>query len=107
MLNFLNDLRNFVQQPGNQQALAFLVAGGAVAVSLITAIIGPMVALYVMRRQIRATVVSTNRQKWIDSLRDTIAELMAIIYAAEHAGEPARALSTVTESGGIPKRALS
>ena len=94
MLDFLNDRRNFVQQPGNQQALAFLAAGGAVAVSPITAIIGPMVALYVMGRQIRATVVSTNRQKWINSLRDTIENSWL-------------SLSTVTESGGIPKRALS
>jgi mannose/fructose/N-acetylgalactosamine-specific phosphotransferase system component IIB len=78
MLNFLNGLWNFVQQPGNQQTLLLLVAGGAVAVSLIAAIISPIVALSVAGRQIRATVVSANRQRWIDGLRDTIAELMAI-----------------------------
>lgn len=82
----LHNLSDFVQQPGNQQTLAFLAAGGAVAVSLITGIIGPMVALCVARRQIRATVALSNRQKRIDSLQDTIAELMAIDFVVEETG---------------------
>jgi hypothetical protein len=79
---FFEQLNNFVQQSGAVQALAFLTAAGAVLVSLLTAIVAPAVAIYVARRQIRATVVSTNRQKWIDNLRDALAELIAVHLVA-------------------------
>jgi hypothetical protein len=82
--DFFEQLTNFVQQSGTVQALAFLTAAGAVLVSLLTAIIAPAVAVYVARRQIRATVVSASRQKWIDSLRDALAEMMAIHMVAYH-----------------------
>ena len=60
MHEFFNELRNLAQLPGGQEALTSLTAAGAVLVSLITAVIAPIVAIFVARRQIRATVVSAN-----------------------------------------------
>lgn len=55
----------------------------AALVSAITALVAvavsPAVSIYIARRQIRASVVSTNRQKWIDQLRDQLAELITSI----------------------------
>src|SRR5262249_28131551 len=50
--------------------------------ALVASIIGPIVTLTVARRQYNATVVSSSRQKWIETLRDTLAELIALIRAA-------------------------
>lgn len=43
------------------------------ATALVASIAGPLTALYIGRSQIRAAVLSTNRQKWIDSFRESIA----------------------------------
>ena len=45
--------------------------------ALLAVVVGPIVTVYVARRQIRASVVSNNRQQWINQLRDTIADLLA------------------------------
>src|SRR5258705_4373335 len=50
--------------------------------ALVASIIGPIVTLTVARRQYNATVVSASRQRWIETLRDTLAELIALIRAA-------------------------
>jgi hypothetical protein len=50
--------------------------------ALVASIIGPIVTLTVARRQYNATVISTSRQKWIETLRDTLAELIALIRGA-------------------------
>jgi len=42
----------------------------------------PIVTLTAARRQFNATVLSANRQKWIESLRDMIAELLSLLVAA-------------------------
>jgi hypothetical protein len=55
--------------------LSFISACTALAAS----IIGPIVTLRVARRQFNATVLSTNRQKWIETLRDMVAELMSLL----------------------------
>jgi hypothetical protein len=47
------------------------------ATALVASIVGPLVTLSVGRRQFAATVLSTNRQRWIDMLRDALAELVA------------------------------
>ena len=48
--------------------------------ALAAVIIGPLASIYVTKyvtkRQIHASVVSLNRQKWIDSLRDQLANLI-------------------------------
>jgi hypothetical protein len=50
--------------------------------ALVASIIGPIVTLTVARRQYNATVISASRQKWIETLRDTLAELIALIRGA-------------------------
>lgn len=47
--------------------------------ALIAVIVGPGVSIYVAKRQIRASIVSTNRQKWIDNLRDELSEVIKSI----------------------------
>lgn len=50
--------------------------------ALVASIVAPFVTLSVARRQFNATVLSANRQKWIESLRDLLAELIALYVAA-------------------------
>lgn len=75
---------------------------GSIPLSLITAttalvasIMGPFVTLAVARRQFRANVLSANRQKWIDTFRDRVSELISLMNAAQlikrHAAEAWRA----------------
>jgi hypothetical protein len=56
------------------EALAILSA----ATALFAVILGPLVSLWAARRQSRVTVLSANRQAWINTLRDLLAECMAI-----------------------------
>ena len=50
--------------------------------ALVASFIGPIITLTVARRQFNATVISASRQKWIETLRDMLAELIALIAAA-------------------------
>jgi hypothetical protein len=50
--------------------------------ALVASVVGPVIALTVSRRQYNATVVSTSRQKWIEALRDSLSELIALIRGA-------------------------
>ena len=50
--------------------------------ALVASIAGPFVTLIVAKRNFNATVLSANRQKWIESLRDTLAELISLLIAA-------------------------
>ena len=50
--------------------------------ALVASIAGPIVTLNVARRQFNATVLSANRQKWIETLRDMLAELISLLVAA-------------------------
>jgi hypothetical protein len=47
--------------------------------ALAASIAGPSVQLINARRQINANVVSVNRQKWIESLRDHVAEMISLL----------------------------
>jgi len=49
--------------------------------ALAASIIGPVVTLAVARRQINANVLSANRQKWIEALRETMAEMISLMVA--------------------------
>ena len=51
--------------------------------ALAASIFGPAVSLSVARRQFRASVLSTNRQRWIDTFRDRLAELLSLINTAQ------------------------
>lgn len=56
-----------------------LTATAAILTALAAVIIAPLVTYFTTRRQIRATVVSVNRQAWIDKLRDELAELFELL----------------------------
>jgi hypothetical protein len=62
----------------------------AAAAAVLAAVIGPLVSLYLLKRQneaadaiarmqINASLVPTSRQAWIDKLRDSIAELQSVL----------------------------
>lgn len=50
--------------------------------ALTSAIFGPLVSYIVARRQIRASVISNNRERWIEALRDSVAEYVALLLSA-------------------------
>ncbi len=50
--------------------------------ALVASVVGPLVTLIVAKRQFNATVLSANRQKWIETLRDMLAELISLLVAA-------------------------
>ena len=50
--------------------------------ALVASIVGPLVTLSVARRQFNANVLSNNRQKWIETLRASIAELISLLVGA-------------------------
>jgi hypothetical protein len=50
--------------------------------ALSAAILSPLVSLFVARMQIRAAVVSNNRERWIETLRDAVSEYVALLLTA-------------------------
>lgn len=54
-----------------------LVSLVSACTALVASIAGALATLRVSRRQFDATVLSTSRQKWIDALRDLLADLMS------------------------------
>src|SRR5215475_2592707 len=61
----------------NQLTITLITATTA----LIAGIGGPFVSFLVARRQIRATVISNNRELWIVALRDALAEYLALVMS--------------------------
>jgi hypothetical protein len=49
--------------------------------ALVASVVGPYSTLVVARRQFKASVLSANRQKWIDTFRDRLAQLLSIANA--------------------------
>ena len=56
------------------------------ATALVAVLIGPLVSIWIAKRQSRVTVLSANRQAWINILRDLIAEYISITSLI-HAGD--------------------
>jgi hypothetical protein len=61
--------------------LAALAASISALVALTATAITPFVSIAIAKKQIRANVVSTNRQAWINALRDDLAELFELAIA--------------------------
>ena len=59
-----------------------LISLVSAATALVASILGPLVTLAVARRQFNASVLSANRQKWIETLRDLLAELISLLVTA-------------------------
>jgi hypothetical protein len=50
--------------------------------ALVASIVGPVVTLTVAKRQFTATAISGNRHKWIEALREVLAELISLLAMA-------------------------
>ena len=48
--------------------------------ALVAIIIGPLVSICIAKNQINASVISTNRQVWINRLRDELATLVGMVH---------------------------
>jgi triphosphoribosyl-dephospho-CoA synthetase len=70
--------------------------------ALVAVIVGPLVSIIVAKNQINASVVSSNRQSWINRLRDELAALVAIV----HNLPSAHANSTVTTKDAIAQHGI-
>ena len=58
--------------------LAAFAASLSAFVALVATLTSPLVSFAVAKMQIRANVISTNRQAWINALRDDLAEMIEI-----------------------------
>jgi putative ribosome biogenesis GTPase RsgA len=80
-------------------SIAFVTA----CTALISAVVGPAVSYVVARRQIRASVISNNRERWTEALRDSVAEYVALLLSAsvvkENIGQ--NPLKTVVADHGL------
>ena len=61
---------------------SLLISLVSACTALVASVVGPIVTLSVARRQFNANVLSANRQKWIETLRDLLAELISLLVAA-------------------------
>jgi hypothetical protein len=66
-----------------QTLAAFPLSLITATTALVASIMSPFVTLRVARRQFRANVISTNRQKWIDTFRNRVSELLSLMSAAQ------------------------
>jgi hypothetical protein len=71
----VDSLRTFASTANDK---ASTLAWGALAVAFLALFVGPLIQLRIAKAQIRATVLSANRQKWIDALRAQVAAFMAL-----------------------------
>ena len=53
------------------------------AAALVASLMSPLVTLSVARRQFRASVISTNRQRWIETFRERVSELVSLMNTAQ------------------------
>lgn len=67
--------------------------------ALVATIFGPLVSVYVAKKQINSSVLSGNRQDWINRLRNALAELVTIIRHVP----PAYAANSITNQEAIAK----
>ena len=64
-----------MSSPVDPLTITFLTASTA----LIAGVASPIVSISVARRQFKASVISNNRERWIEALRDAISEYIAIV----------------------------
>jgi len=59
-------------------AITFVTA----CTALMSAVVGPLISYVIARRQIRASVISNNRERWNESLLDSLAEYIGLLLSA-------------------------
>jgi Icc-related predicted phosphoesterase len=69
--------------------------------ALVAIIVGPLVSICIAKNQINASVVSSNRQVWINRLRDELATLVGIIHhmPSAHANESVSTKDAIADYG--------
>lgn len=67
--------------------------------ALVAIFVGPLVSVYVAKKQINSSVLSRNRQEWINRPRNVLAELVTIIRHVP----PAYAANSITNQEAIAK----
>jgi hypothetical protein len=74
-----------MSSPVDPLTITFLTASTA----LIAGVASPIVSISVARQQFKASVISNNRERWIEALRDAISEYIAavtnVVLMARHA----------------------
>ena len=55
------------------------LAWGTLGIALLAVLVAPLVQLLIAKKQIGATVLSANRQQWINNLRTQVADFMALV----------------------------
>ena len=75
--------------------------------ALVAVIVGPIITLLVARKQINASVLSGNRQQWINRLRDELASLVAIVHhlPSAHANESISTDAAIEKYGEFVEKA--
>jgi hypothetical protein len=68
--------------------VAAIAAGLAALVALVSSVLGPLVAYRIARRQIMASTIAVNRQRWIDALREDIVDFVVHIKIICSARDP-------------------
>lgn len=81
--------------------MSFEPAVVSAVTALVAVVIGPLVSIFVAKSQIQASVVSANRQSWINRLRDELATLICIVHhlPSAHANESLSTNEAVAEYG--------
>ena len=74
--------------------------------ALMASIAGPFVTLRVGRQQFKANVLSVNRQRWIETLRDSVASLTSqfAVAASLKVASDVKTLSLIVADAGLLKR---
>jgi hypothetical protein len=60
---------------------ALTVAFITACTTLIASVASPMVSMFVARQQIRASLISNNRERWVEALRDCVAEYVGLLLS--------------------------
>jgi hypothetical protein len=50
--------------------------------ALVAGVAGPVVSVLISRQQMRASVISNNRERWAETLRDLVAEYVALLLTS-------------------------
>src|SRR5262249_29232062 len=78
---------------------ALMVAFLTACTALIASVASPVVSMLVARRQIRASVISNNRERWVEQLRDSVAEYVGLLLSAAWARQTMELAQTLTIGG--------
>jgi hypothetical protein len=75
-----------IETSADLSAYAAVISAG---VAVLAVVVGPLITLWASMRQLRSTVLSSSRQRWIDELRQEIAGVLNQLHVLfMHLGDP-------------------